>query len=286
MGVRFECPAGHKLHVKAELAGKRGICPECGAKFIVPSFSGQRVAEDNGAPPPSQGGARGGIPDASTSHQYGSATPGSSTTTPPPVPGAPPPPSVEPTAWYIRPASGGQFGPASDDVFAQWIAEGRVSADSWVWRNGWADWKAGGDAIREFNSRPPAATAPSVPPIATDADEEFDDEPTIAVDLSRPAPAVTAAPVEASPADHRRAEIKRRKQQVRNLSILLGIVALLMLVVLIFVLARGNGEEATKPEEENPAAAAPTAAPAEDAPAEQPPTEASTDDPKEEPVSE
>lgn len=270
MGVRFECPAGHKLHVKAELAGKRGICPECGAKFIVPSFSGQRVAEDNGA---------------ATTSTVVVNSPAASTTTPPPVPGAPPP-LLEPTAWYIRPASGGQFGPASDEIFTQWIAEGRVSADSWVWRNGWADWKAGGEAIREFNSRPPAASAPSVPPIATDADEEFDDEPTIAVDLSRPAPAIAAAPVEASPADHRRAEIKRRKQQVRNLSILLGIVALLMLVVLIFVLARGNGEEATKPEEENPAAAAPAAAPAEEAPTEQPPAEAPKDDPKEEPVSE
>jgi hypothetical protein len=266
MGVRFECPAGHKLHVKAELAGKRGICPECGAKFIVPSFSGQRVAEDSGA---------------ATTSTVVVNSPAASTTTPPPVPGAPPPPSVEPTAWYIRPASGGQFGPASDDVFAQWIAEGRVSADSWVWRNGWADWKAGGEAIREFNSRPPAATAPSAPPIATDVDDEFDDEPTIAVDLSRPTPAIAAAPVEASPADHRRAEIKRRKQQVRNLSILLGIVALLMLVVLIFVLARGNGE-ATPAEEEQPAAAAPAAAPAEEAPAEQPAAEA----PKDEPVSE
>lgn len=267
MGVRFECPAGHKLHVKAELAGKRGICPECGAKFIVPSFSGQRVAEDNGA---------------ATTSTVVVNSPTASTITPPPVPGAPPPPPAEPTAWYIRPASGGQFGPAGDDVFAQWIAEGRVSTDSWVWRNGWADWKAGGDAIREFNSRPPVASAPAIPPIAADVDEEFDDEPIIAVDLApRPAPAITAAPVELSPADQRRAEIKRRKQQVRNLSIALGIVALLMLVVLIFVLTRGSGEEATKPEEENPAAA-PAAAPAEEAPADQPPAEA----PKEEPVSE
>ena len=268
MGVRFECPAGHKLHVKAELAGKRGICPECGAKFIVPSFSGERVAEDNGA---------------ATTSTVVVNSPAASTITPPPVPGAPPPPPAEPTAWYIRPASGGQFGPAGDDVFAQWIAEGRVSTDCWVWRNGWADWKAGGDAIREFNSRPPVASAPAIPHIAADADEEFDDEPTIAVDLApRPAPAIAAAPVELSPADQRRAEIKRRKQQVRNLSIALGIVALLMLVVLIFVLTRGNGEEATKPEEENPAAAAPTAAPAEEAPAEQPPAEA----PKDEPASE
>lgn len=274
MGVRFECPAGHKLHVKAELAGKRGICPECGAKFIVPSFSGERVAEDNGAALTSTVVVNSPAASKVTS-------PAASKVTPPPVPGAPPPPPpAEPTAWYIRPASGGQFGPASDDVFAQWIAEGRVSADSWVWRNGWTDWKAGGDALREFNSRPPVASAPAIPPIAAGVADEFDDEPTIDVDLSRPAPAIAAAPVEASPADQRRAEIKRRKQQVRNLSILLGIVALAMLVVLIIVLARGSGE-ATPTEEEQPAAAAPAAAPAEEAPAEQP-----AEPPKEEPASE
>jgi hypothetical protein len=37
MGIRFTCPSGHKLHVKAFLAGKRGVCPHCGAKFVIPS---------------------------------------------------------------------------------------------------------------------------------------------------------------------------------------------------------------------------------------------------------
>jgi hypothetical protein len=37
MGIRFTCPSGHKLHVKAHLAGKRGICPQCGAKILIPS---------------------------------------------------------------------------------------------------------------------------------------------------------------------------------------------------------------------------------------------------------
>jgi len=50
MGIRFECPNGHRLHVKAFLAGKRGICPECDARFIVPAASGgQAVAVANGA---------------------------------------------------------------------------------------------------------------------------------------------------------------------------------------------------------------------------------------------
>ena len=148
MGVRFECPAGHKLHVKAELAGKRGICPECGAKFVVPSFSGQRVPVDDGvtatttvvaaSPPRLQGGVRGATPTPSL--PPGVPTPA------PVVPGAPIPTAPptrrstaatpEPTAWYIRPAAGGQFGPASDEVFRQWVAEGRVAADSWVWRTG------------------------------------------------------------------------------------------------------------------------------------------------------
>lgn len=47
MGIRFTCPSGHKLHVKAFLAGKRGVCPHCGAKFVIP-FP-QEVAQSTAA---------------------------------------------------------------------------------------------------------------------------------------------------------------------------------------------------------------------------------------------
>ena len=43
MGIRFQCPNGHSLNVKQFLAGKRGICPECSARFIVPQQSGGRA---------------------------------------------------------------------------------------------------------------------------------------------------------------------------------------------------------------------------------------------------
>ena len=43
MGIRFVCPNGHKLNVKAFLAGKRGICPDCDARFIVPELSGGKA---------------------------------------------------------------------------------------------------------------------------------------------------------------------------------------------------------------------------------------------------
>jgi hypothetical protein len=37
MGIRFSCPNGHRLHVKEDLAGKRGLCPNCGAKVLIPT---------------------------------------------------------------------------------------------------------------------------------------------------------------------------------------------------------------------------------------------------------
>src|SRR6185369_6221372 len=39
MGIKFHCPNGHKLNVKAFLAGKKGICPKCGTKVRIPEVS-------------------------------------------------------------------------------------------------------------------------------------------------------------------------------------------------------------------------------------------------------
>jgi hypothetical protein len=30
----------------------------------------------------------------------------------------------------------------------RWIAEGRVTGDSWVWRDGWSDWRSAGEMLR------------------------------------------------------------------------------------------------------------------------------------------
>ncbi len=43
--------------------------------------------------------------------------------------------------WYVRPAAGGQFGPAGGEVMRQWIAQRRVGSDSLVWREGWPEWQ-------------------------------------------------------------------------------------------------------------------------------------------------
>lgn len=45
MGIRFSCPNGHNLNVKTFLAGKRGVCPQCGARFVIPGPSELRTSE-------------------------------------------------------------------------------------------------------------------------------------------------------------------------------------------------------------------------------------------------
>lgn len=37
MGVVAFCPRGHRVKVKDALAGRKGICPECGARFRIPA---------------------------------------------------------------------------------------------------------------------------------------------------------------------------------------------------------------------------------------------------------
>ena len=54
--------------------------------------------------------------------------------------------------WYVRPPSGGQFGPATSDIMRAWIAEGRISPDSLVWREGWRDWKGASDTFPQLGA--------------------------------------------------------------------------------------------------------------------------------------
>ncbi len=191
MGIKFNCPNGHKLNVKSFLAGRRGICPECDARFRIPLESGG-VAEPvhkgdragdaeatqlTGAMQDDAhaGDAAGGYPGAmSFEPNFGSPL-GSVVNSSPwgasPVaavsPAASPiagtaasanPASAKPlgsypvvaadplaedpqAVWYVRPRSGGQYGPAVADILRDWIREGRVAGDSYVWREGWTDWR-------------------------------------------------------------------------------------------------------------------------------------------------
>lgn len=52
--------------------------------------------------------------------------------------------------WYVRPAAGGQYGPAPTEVMWQWLVEGRVGVDSLVWRDDWPEWHPANQVFAEF----------------------------------------------------------------------------------------------------------------------------------------
>jgi len=65
--------------------------------------------------------------------------------------------------WYVRPPSGGQYGPARGEVMRKWIGEGRVSPDSLVWREGWGDWRTAAEAFPSLGMVTPPMPAPVTP---------------------------------------------------------------------------------------------------------------------------
>lgn len=218
MGIRFLCPAGHALHVKDFLAGRRGICPQCGKRFIVPASSqaGQRVSEapdvarsarprtSRDEPQPaafaqpsvstaeapsaasaasskglgSAGGTR--LPHGEGApHRGRSAAPVAADTSAPPAGGSTQTPRVDdpfadldidralstgagghaaggdplaenPSAvWYVQLSGGQQYGPANGPLMQRWLAEGRIGADSIVWREGWLEWRPAAEVFPE-----------------------------------------------------------------------------------------------------------------------------------------
>ena len=168
MGIKFHCPNGHKLNVKAFLAGKKGVCPKCGTKFRIPAESEPGLVDsdleegDAGA-----SGIKSGNGAPATQPQPALAAASSSKKASPlaaPASGASDPIAEGPQlAWYVRPPTGGQFGPARGDIMRTWLGEGRVTSDSLVWREGWTDWQTAGNVFPSLNSSPmqqPAAPAP------------------------------------------------------------------------------------------------------------------------------
>ncbi|MCH8839999.1 MAG: DUF4339 domain-containing protein [Planctomycetes bacterium] len=204
MGIRFECPNGHRLHVKAFLAGERGICPECDVRFIVPAESGGRapvveeVAVEEVAAPPE------------------TAT---SATAAPPLPEAelflPEADLSLPDVWYVRTAGGSQYGPADTETMRGWVAEGRVLHDSWVWRTGWPDWKRGVEALALLNVPIEGAAAPAI---------TLQTDPTAPIDVAAP--------------KLRRTRRSRRRDRAKTITMALSALVLLLLVALVLVLSR------------------------------------------------
>ncbi|MCA9229292.1 MAG: DUF4339 domain-containing protein [Planctomycetales bacterium] len=203
MGIRFLCPNGHKLNVKAFLAGKRGICPDCDARFIVPTVSGGKAVSVEPTPDTQ-------IPDPelpSTSIATSS--------------GAPLPPASDqnlPEAWYVRLAAGEQYGPANTELMSDWVNEGRVASDSMVWRTGWEHWKPASEVLPAFQVPPPVEPVAPDPPLG-EASGDSSSSPALSL-ATRP----------------RRPRLNSRQERARQMTVMLGTLVLVLAVILVLVL--------------------------------------------------
>jgi hypothetical protein len=65
----------------------------------------------------------------------------------------------------MPPGAASQYGPAVGEEFRNWIKEGRVTGDTLVWRQDWAEWKLAGVVFPELQSAAvgQAAAAPMTP---------------------------------------------------------------------------------------------------------------------------
>ena len=252
MGIRFLCPNGHKLNVKAYLAGERGICPQCDAKFLVPSESGGQAtaiseAEISAAAKPEPAPAATSTQQSASIHQPASApaqTPevaaaSPTETVPPPPPTSPhspvpspPEPAAPEEVWYVRTADGQQYGPAHTELMRQWVAEGRVTVDCHAWRTGWPEWKSGGHVITFLNMSPTETISTETPAA----------QPTAALPTNTqvpiPAPSANGDALPESPdaTVSYRAKKRRRQERARMITLLLGVLVVVLLAVLVVVL--------------------------------------------------
>lgn len=145
MGIRFFCPNGHKLNVKSFLAGKRGYCPKCQTKLTVPMQSAPALAKAE-AEEAELDITNPALPAEAKQVVAQQAAVGTTTSQSADLL---PSGDAEPH-WYVCPPSGGQYGPVDTETVHQWIREGRVTADSLVWRNGWPDWLNAGNVFDSF----------------------------------------------------------------------------------------------------------------------------------------
>jgi hypothetical protein len=272
MGIRFSCHlCNNPLHVKDYQAGKRGKCPKCQGSFRVPpadadfslaideSFSASPATQTSKKKVASPSIQPTAIQPTATDKPLATkpttpATPKSPDPASPSLPKAPKhlespsdelPASLLPyvdARWYVRPPSGGQYGPATTHTLLDWIQQRRVTADSLVWREGLENWGIVRDVIPEpFGGLPPTngpiAQLPPTQSSPITSPAEAKPQPS----TSSPNTPPTSLPLPTATTSKAAVTSKKKKQVRQQLWILglLSVIAIGLVVALVLVLTRG-----------------------------------------------
>lgn len=264
MGIRFSCHiCNYGLHVKDFQAGKRGRCPQCNGSFRIPKKdSPYSIAIDewtsstpSTAAPTSTETKRSrssgsidydsnvAVADrterpqkAKKSDPTTTSQPNSNATSAKPTDSSSLPPSLLKAGnanWFVRPPSGGQYGPASSWLLSEWILERRVTADSLLWYEGMAQWQLASLLVPEYfaNEQDPNN---AMPPVANQFDTQTPKSSIDAILQDEPlnAPETSVASVRGATL------LKKRRQRKKQWMIVtvLGIASLVLLSALVVVL--------------------------------------------------
>ena len=265
MGIHFRCHhCETELHVKDFQAGKRGRCPQCQGKFRIPPTDAPHSLDPDASlesEPIALGGASSETIQPALAADAGpSQSPSQSRDQIEPVPQAaeplvvqPPPQPTLPQAlqsalespWYVRPPSGGQFGPAPSPVMWQWLGENRVGRDALVWCEGWPEWliaekvfddyfsSVEHDAVSLGSPDIPAAGAVAAP---SSLSAQASQSPGAAV--SDRAADATANPIPMLSDRNRAGRKLKRRRNYTLMIVALTVIMLLLIGALIVVLMR------------------------------------------------
>ena len=254
MGIHFACHlCNHALHVKNFQGGKRGRCPECKGPFRIPfedasySVSLEALSEEtqetrvNSIQVSKNSSQSSGaialeadpksLDSTERNRSSGVSRKKSEQSQHEAALKLPRAPSDMPVAlsncidakWFVRPPSGGQFGPASSELLMEWIRERRVTSDSFLWREGQIQWQSAGELIPELFA---IGSAPGSSP-----EDRLD-----SIEIHRGQTEIDSVNSEAASGLVKKRQIKKRRQQMIAVAIL-GTISLILLVVLVLVLA-------------------------------------------------
>jgi phage FluMu protein Com len=134
-------------------------------------------------------------------------------------------PLNSPTAhWFVRPPSGGQFGPAPTPLLMDWIGENRVTSDSLLWTEGMPHWQLASELLPGLRDSGKAKATAKV--------EGLSDALVGLEGLPEARAGASTVPIQGIAL---KKKIQKRRQQV-NTIVFLGIVSLILLCILIYVL--------------------------------------------------
>lgn len=160
MGIVAFCPAGHRIKVKDQLAGKKGICPHCGARFRIPAAGAASAARSPTL------AASGDLPTGRFVSRHRDVAEGLpqvlALAAATPLDAEPdldveseadaaldrlPPPPLHPAlaarpdlAWCYAVPGGEASPPMSPESLQQWLEAGGATGAELVWRSDWSDW--------------------------------------------------------------------------------------------------------------------------------------------------